>query len=261
MSDENFELVLPQELDITEFDNQVNTGRSYVPQLKLLQSQSGEVQENPGVDMPGQFYYNGEDNLGNEVMLIPMSRSVKVPAQPKRMVDGQELPATEETTKVVPCYRPHALLLVDREVEGESFNPSEEQFGLIRAEALSKKKVEGRAPMFGVDMLFWLPMQNDFAVYYFAKTARRQAKAFYNMAAAGKPILLKDHKIVARFTWWVPKAHPMPQAMLETMIGEGSRPKQAAIKEAMLLFYQPLAGASEEAIEEASASETGARER
>lgn len=137
--------------------------------------------------------------------------------------------------KLIPCFRPHALLLVDREVEAESYDPTSKVYQEIAAEAKSKTKVEGRGAMVGIDFLFWTPAVEDFGVFFFKKTAKKEADEFYRLGKAGKVIRAYAHKIVTAYTWFVPKA--------DEYKGDASklaRPSEEHYAKAVDLFMAPV---------------------
>ena len=59
----------------------------------------------------------------------------------------------------------------------------------------------------------------------------------------------------------MPKARRATDEEVSTVLAEYKTPSKEQIMEAMTIFYQPLAGAKEDEVAEASASETGERVR
>jgi hypothetical protein len=207
-----------------DFANQTKGDAAFLTRLDLMQFQSTLVQQadpaDPNAPKAGQFIFGQDKNLGTSLVVVAACR--------------------EQNGKVVPLYRSHALLLVDQEVEAESFDPNSEVYKQIHAESKSKQKVEGRAAMTGVDMLFWIPAAQDFGVFYFKKTMKKEADAFYRLGQAGTVAVMRSHLIVTAYRWYVPKGDPYVPTEKQTPIADLARPSKELTAKAIELFIAPL---------------------
>lgn len=153
---------------------------AFVPRLDLLQPSSPAVADDKG--KPGEYLFFGEQNLGTAFPVV------------------------------VGPWRPHALVMDSGQVAAESFDPNSEEFDSIMQESQSGKKTEGRTAMHGVDMLLWLPTIGKFAIFFFKKTARKEAPEFRKIASTpDNPQVgeMYSHKVeTTQYKWWVPKVRP-----------------------------------------------------
>lgn len=100
--------------------------------------------------------------------------------------------------------RPHALLLVKKEVKSESFVQDSKEFQDIQKEAMSRSKDQERRAMFGPDFLAYRITSKKFCVYFCSKTARREAPALLEVLT--RPVKLGVKKVEGKAgTWWVPR--------------------------------------------------------
>ncbi len=95
--------------------------------------------------------------------------------EPRDFVLGGEVNLGKEFVAHVGPWRPHALRLVDREVDAESFDESSPVFREIEAESKLRGRSEGRTARVGVEFLLWLPRARTFALFEFVKFATRNA--------------------------------------------------------------------------------------
>jgi hypothetical protein len=183
MSD-NKNLPTVASVDRAMFDDLVNRGDPlFLKRLALAQGLSDSVKKRKA--QLGDFTVGvGEDlvNLGPEVKMV------------------------------VGPMRPHALHLIDGEVEAESFNPDDSVFKKIQQKALAKgKRQQGDSPMFGVDCLFFIPSHGLFVTYFFSKTARREARPLFELA--GQLIELYSVEVEGKNnSWFVPRVQKLDQA-------------------------------------------------
>jgi hypothetical protein len=197
-----------------DFTDLAKRDAGFLQRLQLGQPLSDFVTNGNG--KPGDFMFGADKNLGQNFDALLVCRK-------------------DAADQVIPCYRAHALCLQDKEVEAESFDANSPTFQKIVAEAKKKLKIEGRATMYGVDLLFWVPKVEDFAVFYFAKTARRQADEFYKLGGKGKVINFKSKKITTAYTWWVPEAEES-----KTPLAELAQWTPETLRSAHELFFSPL---------------------
>jgi hypothetical protein len=212
MSNEKNEIVTQASVD--EAASLLARGdKMLLQQVRMGQGLSKPVQA--GLCRPGEFYVGFKDTF------LKLGNSFKA---------------------VVSKFRPHALLMIDGKVDSESFDPKSEVFKKIEAEANGKKR-EGRRPMFGLDFLFYLPECDRWAVYFFAKTARRNAKPLLTLE--GKVVEISAKKIEnAKYTWFVPE---VIQCVEEPPVLDG-----ASMADALSAFMSGAAGGGEDEEESAT---------
>lgn len=160
----------------TDRANALLSGQGFLKRLKVVQGLSKEVNKKQAT--PGDFVFGFGDGLIN--------------------LAGQ-------FQAVVGPYRPHALHLMGREVEAESFDDTSEEFKKIerRAKLRKNQREENESAMYGLDFLFWLPGLGEYGVYFFSKTAREKAKPL--LAAAGKLVTIKAELTeTPEFSWYKP---------------------------------------------------------
>jgi hypothetical protein len=161
----------------TDRANALLSGGGFLKRVKVLQGLSKEVNQKKGT--PGDFCHGFGDQLIN--------------------LGGQ-------FQAVVGPYRPHALHLMGREVEAESFDDQSEVFKKIerRANLRKNQREEDESAMFGLDFLFWFPGLSQYGVFFFAKTARENAKPL--LSAAGKLVTIKAVLTeTPKFSWFKPQ--------------------------------------------------------
>lgn len=181
-------------VDRAMFDDLVNRGDPFfLKRLSLAQGLSDSVKKRKA--QLGDFTYGVGDELVN---LGPKVRLVVGP------------------------LRPHALHLIDGEVEAESFDPSDPVFKKIQSYAMSKtKRPQGDSPAFGMDCLFYIPEKNVFATYFFSKTARREARPLFDLA--GQLIELYSVEVEGKKnSWYVPRVQVLDQGANPPPVIEGS---------------------------------------
>lgn len=161
-----------------ELFNELTKGPDFLTRMSLCHPLS-DVVNKAGIK-PGNFYLNwGEEaiDLGNEVVVV------------------------------IGPWRPHALLLRNKEAELESFDPESEEFKQIQQ---TQKKSQEVVPLVGIDYLLHLPEHNETAVFFFNKTAARAAKDLYKLAEEGHQVALLTSFFNEgkKNSWWIPKAEP-----------------------------------------------------
>ena len=72
-------------------------------------------------------------------------------------------------------WRPHALVLLDRRVLAESFDPTSPVFAEIALEAQRRRRSERRSARVGAEFLLWLPRERRIALFEFSNRATRNA--------------------------------------------------------------------------------------
>ncbi len=76
---------------------------------------------------------------------------------------------------IVGPWRPHAVVLKDRTVYAESFDPASPTFAEIALEAQQRRRTAERSARVGVEFLLWLPRARRIALFEFANRATRNA--------------------------------------------------------------------------------------
>ena len=190
MSSEETGLSLVQEPD-ANFQATVAKGdKQFLTRMSLGQPLSDAVLQ--GKAKPGDYFLGAKDqvrNLGSKFVAL------------------------------VGHYRYHAIIIQDKKVEAESFDLNDPVFKQIEQEVVRKVKKEGRAAKFGIDFLLYLPAAlnpsltvDEFVVYYFAATAKREApealKRQGRMATFSSKIVGDSKK------WFVPVVTDGPEALI-----------------------------------------------
>lgn len=174
-------------------------GDQFLQRITLLQKMSDGIGD---VGKVGEYVFGmDKDNLGNEVEVI------------------------------VGPWRPHALVLVDGEVEAEAFDSADPLFQQIKGEAVKTKSrmIEGRTAMYGVDFLFFVIELQQFGTFFFTKTARREASKVEPLQ--GRRALLTSSLVeTKRYSWYTPKILAVP---------DGEDDVNADFQEVLALFDNP----------------------
>ena len=113
-------------------------------------------------------------------------------------------------------WRPHALRLVNREVEAESFDESSPVFQEIQEESRRRGRTEGRTARVGVEFLLWLPRARAFALFEFTKFATRNADTA--RARAGG-LALFTTELVGTGGWFIPVCQDAPPGRYRVLPG------------------------------------------
>jgi len=189
-----------------ELFNELTKGPDFLTRMSLCHPLS-DVVNKAGVK-PGNFYLNwGEEaiDLGNEVVVV------------------------------IGPWRPHALLLENKEAKAESFDPESEEFKSIQQ---TQKKGQETVPLVGVDYLLHLPEHNETAVFFFNKTAVRAAKDLAKLQQDGhrSALLTSFFNEGKKNSWWIPKAerHELDNvpALPADRVEKFTQPHGAGVEEA-----------------------------
>lgn len=192
-------------------------GSTFLPKMKVCQNQTKEFTKKLPVSrpaMPGNFLVGFGDSLKN---------------------------LGDSFLAVVGPYRSHALYLVDNEVECESFDMQSADFKMIEKKAKGAK-VDGHAPMYGLDFLFWLPEVQQFGVYFFCKTARENAKPLL-VCGPGRLVTVKAELTeTKKHSWYKPVIHDPRSA------DGATAPTGEALAEALEAFQLGAGGGAEDEV-------------
>jgi hypothetical protein len=98
-------------------------------------------------------------------------------------------------------WRPHAVRLVDRRIDAESFDPTSPLFAEIAREAQQRRRGEARSARVGVEFLLWLPRARRLALFEFSNRATRNAMTAHQRMGA---VALLTTKLVGTSGWFMP---------------------------------------------------------
>lgn len=128
-------------------------------------------------------------------------------AEPREFVLGGERNLGKEFVAHVGPWRPHALRLVNREVDAESYDESSPVFREIEAESKLRGRTEGRAARVSIEFMLWLPRARTFALFEFVKFATRNADTA-RLRAGG--LALFTTETVGTSGWFIPVCGDAP---------------------------------------------------
>lgn len=118
---------------------------------------------------------SGGLNLPRVVVQYSLSDAVQAGlAEPRDFLLGDRNLGKSFVAFVGP-WRPHAVLLEDRQLHGESFDPTSPVFAEIAREAQQRRRSEQRSARVGVEFLLWLPRARRIALFEFSNRATRNA--------------------------------------------------------------------------------------
>lgn len=118
---------------------------------------------------------SGGLNLPRVVLQYALSDAVQAGrAEPRDFLLGDRNLGQSFVAFVGP-WRPHALRLVARQVDAESFDPASPVFCEIALEAQQRRRNEERSTRVGAEFLLWLPRARRLALFEFSNRATRNA--------------------------------------------------------------------------------------
>jgi hypothetical protein len=178
--------------------------------------------------------------------LTPTSKAVTTDlARSKQFQFGKDTFLPEEVVVFILARRQHAIWLRNNKPHMESFDDSEEEYGLIAQAQEETRHDKKQSAMVGEDFLVYVPQLNEFAYFHVAKSAldnvvqwdtARPGKANY-----GPQILDSEPKSNADHNWRIPRVTLAPDA---EVVGTYTQ-EQAA--HALNLFQNPTPQGREEA--------------
>lgn len=183
-----------------------------------------------GLDLPAEFEAQLEASsfIPNIQLLQPLSevvqnppRDVNVPPVPGEYWLGQNMGMGKLFDAVPFAAKMHALLIVDRKVDCESFDHKAADF--IRIQQMDEKKrtlPNGTVPRWGVDVLLYLPKFKRWAIFFLYSTARSQAKQFTNNGGKLLSVRSRMASNANKNKWSTPDIYPgetCPPALLAEM--------------------------------------------
>lgn len=104
-------------------------------------------------------------------------------------------------------WRPHAVRLVRREVDAESFDPASPTFQEIEEEARRRGRSEDRTARVGVEFLLWIPRARKLALFEFTNRASGNART---AQARADGLALFTTELVGASGWFVPVCQDAP---------------------------------------------------
>lgn len=135
-------------------------------------------------------------------------------AEPRDFVLGGKRNLGKAFVAQVGPWRPHALRLVNREVDAESFDETSPVFREIEEEARHRRRSQGRTARVGVEFLLWIPRARCFALYEFSKFAMRNADTA--RLRTGR-LALFSTQAVGMSGWFVPVCEDAPPGRYRAM--------------------------------------------
>lgn len=127
-------------------------------------------------------------------------------AEPRDFLLGERNLGKAVVAHVGP-WRPHAVILVNRQVVAESFDERSPVFREIEQEARHRGRSAQRTARVGIEFLLWLPRARSFALFEFAGVSARTATTAF--ARAGRLALLTT-ELVGTSGWFMPICQDAP---------------------------------------------------
>lgn len=131
-------------------------------------------------------------------------------------------------------WRPHALRLVNREVDAESFDPTSPTFQEIEEEARRRRRSETRSARVGVEFLLWIPRARRIALIEFFNRASGNAQA---VRARTGGLALFTTELVGAGSWFMPVCVEAPPGRYRAL-----PVRRWAIALGVFATYKPEAG-------------------
>lgn len=127
-------------------------------------------------------------------------------AEPRDFLLGDRNLGTSFVAFVGP-WRPHALRLVNRHVDAESFDPTSPVFAEIALEAQQRRRSEERSARVGAEFMLWLPRARRIALFEFSNRATRNAITAHQRAGG---LALFTTETLGTGGWFMPLCQDAP---------------------------------------------------
>ena len=111
-------------------------------------------------------------------------------------------------------WRPHAVVLLDRQVHAESFDPTSPVFADIALEAQQRCRSETRSARVGAEFLLWLPRARRIALFEFSNRATRNAITAHQRSGG---LALFATETVGTGGWFMAVCHDAPPGRFRTV--------------------------------------------
>lgn len=111
-------------------------------------------------------------------------------------------------------WRPHALRLVNREVDAESFDPASPTFQGVEDEARQRRRSETRSARVGVEFLLWIPRARRMALLEFFNRGSGNARTARERAGG---LALFTTEFVGASGWFMPVCTEAPPGRYRTL--------------------------------------------
>jgi len=144
-------------------------------------------------------------------------------AEPRDFLVGERTLGKAFVAHVGP-WRPHAVRLVRREVDAESFDEHSPIFLEIAEEAKHRRRSEERTARVSVEFLLWLPRARTFALFEFTNFAARNADTA-RVRTGGLALLTTE--LVGTSGWFIPVCQDAPSGRYRAL---PDRRHQAALE-------------------------------
>lgn len=150
---------------------------------------------------------SGGLNLPRVVLQYALSDAVQAGlSEPRDFLLGDRNLGKSFVALVGP-WRPHALRLVDRTIDAESFDPTSPVFCEIAVEAQQRRRSERRSARVGVEFLLWLPRARRLALFEFSNRATRNAVTAHQRMGA---LALFTTELVGTGGWFMAVSQDPP---------------------------------------------------
>lgn len=150
---------------------------------------------------------SGGLNLPRVVVQYSLSDAVQAGlAEPRDFILGDRNLGKSFVAFVGP-WRPHALVLRDRQIYAESFDPASPVFCEIALDAQKRMRSEERSARVGAEFLLWLPRARRLALFEFSNRATRNAVTAHQRMGA---LALFTTELVGTSGWFMAVCQDAP---------------------------------------------------
>lgn len=150
---------------------------------------------------------SGGLNLPRVVLQYDLSDAVQAGrAEPRDFLLGDRNLGKSFVAYVGP-FRPHALRLIDRHIDAESFDPTSPVFCGIALEAQQRRRSAERSARVGAEFLLWLPRARRLALFEFSNRATRNAMTAHQRISG---LALFTTESVGTGSWFMPVCQDAP---------------------------------------------------